>query len=199
MTPESILAAAPTHPQAQHQRRMPGSRVRPAAALCCAAAAALLLAAAPVRADDGVFTARLSGAQEAVFDADGNFVPGGVDSAGTGRVVVRFNDALSVVHVVLRVRNLTGTFLAAHLHCGRAGENGPVAFGLMNPGPLAFDGKRLRGQLDNDDYTGADCAPIVGRPVNNVAALAQAMADGLIYANVHTDFAAAGEVRGQLR
>jgi hypothetical protein len=52
--------------------------------------------------------------------------------------------------------------------------------------------------LTNLDFTGADCTPIVGRPVNNIAALAFAMRNGLIYANVHTDVFPAGEQRGQM-
>jgi hypothetical protein len=39
---------------------------------------------------------------------------------------------------------------------------------------------------------------VVGRPVNNIAALAFAKRDGLIYVNLHTPTQPAGEVRGQL-
>ncbi len=159
----------------------------------------MALAGAPALADGATFTARLSGAQEVVVDANGDLVPGGVDSAGSGRIAARFDQGLSAVHVNLRVRDLNGAFLAAHLHCGRAGQNGPVAFGLVGPGPLAFDGSGVRGSLDSTHFTGADCESVVGRPVNNIAALAQAMEDGLIYVNVHTDFAPPGEVRGQMR
>ena len=55
------------------------------------------------------------------------------------------------------------------------------------------------GTLTNADSTGADCVPTIGRVVNNLASLAFAMRDGLIYANVHTrpQFMG-GEVRGQM-
>ena len=160
----------------------------------------LLLAAgvtAPVHADDREFESGLSGAQEAVFDGD-MFVPGGTDTNAVGRMRAVFTERFGSVWVNLRVDNLSGSFTGAHLHCGRPGENGPVAFGLVSPGPLSFDGKVVRGILRNEDFTGSDCTEVIGRPVNNIAALAFAMADGLIYINVHTDMFPGGEIRGQL-
>jgi len=164
------------------------------------ALATALLAAGAAGADDSddessfgnglKFSARLSGAQEGQ----------GVDSAGAGSVSVRFDAAFTQVFVDLRVGNLTGNFTRAHFHCNRPGANGPIAFGLVAPGPLVFDGRRVRGVLTNADFNGADCTSValVGRPVNNIAALAFAMRDGLVYLNVHTDLFPGGEIRGQL-
>ncbi|MEX2124608.1 MAG: CHRD domain-containing protein [Woeseia sp.] len=148
-------------------------------------------------AGDQDFEANLSGAQEAVFDGD-VFVPGGTDSGASGRFRAHFDKAFTRVSVNLTVNGLTGTFAAAHFHCGRPGQNGSIVFGLVSPGPLEFDGKRIRGTLTNADFTGADCLETVGRPVNNIAALAFAIRDGLIYANVHSDVFPAGEIRGQV-
>ena len=134
------------------------------------------------------FLAYLSGAQE---------VPT-VDTQGSGRIKVKFAKDLSSVGVDVKVKNLTGNLVAAHFHCGLPGTNGPVAFGLISPGDLTFDGKRIRGRLDNSDFTGADCTGAVGRPVSNIAALAFAMEEGLIYLNLHTDAVPSGEIRGQL-
>jgi len=86
----------------------------------------------------------------------------------------------------------------AHFHCGRAGTNGPVAFGILNPGPLMEVTRHTRLTLTNDEVVEADCLDSVGRPVNNIAALALAMRDGLIYLNLHTPTAPMGEVRGQM-
>ena len=144
------------------------------------------------------FNSNLSGAQEVVFDGMGDFVPGGVDTDATGKIHAKFDKALTEVAVNLRIQDLTGVFAAAHFHCGRPGQNGPVSFGLVNPGPLAFDGQRVRGTLTNTDFTGADCLPVIGRPVNNIAALAFAMRDGLIYVNVHSTDFPPGEIRGQM-
>ena len=163
-------------------------------------AAALLAIAGAAIADDadeersfggGVsFSARRSSAQE--FQ--------GADSRGMGRAHVRFDAGFTKVFVDVRVDGLTGAFTRAHFHCNRPGANGPAAFGLVQPGPLVFDGRRVRGVLTNADFNGGDCAavPFVERPVNNIAALAFAMRDGLVYLNVHTDLFPAGEIRGQM-
>lgn len=148
-------------------------------------------------ADDQQFEASLSGDQEVVFDGD-VFVPGGTDTRARGRIKAKFDRAFTKVRVNLRINNLTGTFAAAHFHCGRPGQNGPVVFGLVSPGPLTFEGDRIRGNLTNADFNGADCVPVVGRPVNNIVALAFAMRDGLIYANVHSTVFGSGEIRGQM-
>lgn len=133
------------------------------------------------------FFAVLSGAQE---------VPA-VDSQGSAQALVVFDRAFTkaVVHIdpkgPLQV-------VAAHFHCGRAGTNGPVAFGILNPGPLLEFADPTRVTLGNGDFTGADCQEAVGRPVNNLVALALAMRDGLVYLNLHSPVAPAGEVRGQM-
>lgn len=162
---------------------------------CCVGA--IVLTSGTALADDFDFVANLSGAQEVVA-MDGTVTPGGVDTPALGRAAIRFDPAFRRASVALRVQGLTGAFSAAHFHCGRPGENGPVVFGLVAPGMLTFDGERIRGVITNADYTGADCLPIIGRPVNNVVSLALAMHDGLIYANVHTDLHPSGEIRGQM-
>lgn len=156
------------------------------------------LAAAGLAHADHRFEASLSGAQEVVFDDTDTFVPGGTDTDASGTIDAQFDKAFTAVRVNLRFDRLTGTFAAAHFHCGRPGQNGPIVFGLVNPGPLEFDGRGIRGTLTNDDFAGADCIEVIGRPVNNIVALAFAMRDGLIYANVHSDVFPGGEIRGQM-
>lgn len=169
-----------------------------------AAAGAVVLsafaAAGTAIADDfpDDFEALLSGEQEVVVDDAGAVIPGGTGSAASGSVEADFDDGFTALQVDLRIQNLANEFAAAHFHCGRPGENGPVVFGLVNPGNLAFDGSGISGTLTNADYTGADCVEMIGRPVNNLVSLAFAMRDGLIYANVHTDVFPSGEIRGQM-
>ena len=139
-------------------------------------------------AGDVKFSATLSGAQEVSE----------VDTPATGKIKAKFDKSFTEVTVDLKIENLLGSLTGAHFHCARPGANGPVALGLMSPGPLSFDGKRIRGTLTNVDFTGADCSGI-GRPVNNIVSLAFAMQDGLIYVNVHSAVTPSGEIRGQMR
>jgi hypothetical protein len=160
-----------------------------------ALAAACLVAGGSAQADgnknNGINTrANLSGAQEAGAPP----IPGLIKRAN---VTANFAKDLSSVFVQLKVEG-GGNVVAAHFHCALAGSNGPVAFGLFSPGPLSYDGTLASGTLTNADFTGADCTGVIGRPVSNIAALALAMRDGLIYVNVHTTDNPPGEVRGQM-
>ena len=134
------------------------------------------------------FAAALSNAQSVPVP-----IPALIERA---RVSANFDRSLSEVQVRFSVRDGDNVF-AAHFHCALPGAAGPVALGLF-PGGLIFDGERAVGTLTNADFSGANCVPGIGRPVNNIAALAFAMREGLIYINVHTTDTASGEVRGQL-
>lgn len=134
------------------------------------------------------FKATLTGAQE---------VPER-NSPAKGEVKVAFDKGFTKLDVDLKVSsNTVGVITRAHFHCAKPGENGPIVFGLFDPGPFPVS-DRVNGTLTNTDYTGADCVPTTGRPVNNLASLAFAMREGLIYANVHTSVFPGGEVRGQM-
>lgn len=138
------------------------------------------------------FAATLSGAQEV----------GEVRTRATGTIEAEFDEALSKVAVRLQVRRLPSGvgITGAHFHCSLPGANGPIALGMFEPGPLQPDRRnRIRGSLNGADFLAGDpCLDSVGRPVNNIAALAFAMRDGLIYVNVHTRANPSGEIRGQM-
>jgi hypothetical protein len=152
-------------------------------------AAVTLLAASPASAAGLKFSARLSGAQEA---------PAVVTTA-SGKVSAKFDDALTQVEVKVTLSDIVNV-TAAHFHCGRAGEEGAVAFGLIMPGPCALVGQTIACTLTNADLAANDCNLTLedGRPINNIASLAFAMRDGLIYANIHTMANTGGEIRGQM-
>ena len=159
------------------------------------AGAAAIFMASGASADDGrsgdllLFTTKATAAQEVLP----------TESDGVGLLVARFDRGLTKVHVRLRLRGIHSMVVGAHFHCARAGENGPVAFGLLNPGPLVEIVDEARVTLTNaDNVAAAACVDSIGRPVDNIAALFFAMRDGLIYLNVHTADHPPGEVRGQM-
>jgi len=102
---------------------------------------------------------------------------------------------------VTYIRNV----VAAHIHLGAPGQNGPVVAFLAGPfapggGPLI--GQLARGTLSEHDLTG----PLAGRPLSELVAALKA---GEAYVNVHTNDGVApansgpgdfqdGEIRGQL-
>ena len=114
---------------------------------------------------------------------------------GQASVAAAFDGGFTEVDVKLKVNGGDNVF-AVHFHCALPGANGPIALGIV--GPLVFDGMEAKGVLTNADFGPNPCDAIIGRPVNNIAALALAMRAGLIYLNVHTDQNPAGEVRGQM-
>ena len=137
------------------------------------------------------FKAELSVAQEAL-----PVVPGLIESA---KINADFEKDLSAVKVKLTIEGGSNV-VAAHFHCARAGANGPVAVTIFvgESGPLPFDGIEASGTLTNADVHANTCDLVIGRPVNNIASLAVAMRDGLIYTNVHTFENPGGEVRAQM-
>ena len=95
--------------------------------------------------------------------------------------------------------------IAAHIHIGPAGANGPIAVFLF--GTVASGGGRHDGILAEGTFTAADfIGPLANQPMS---ALLAAMEAGNAYVNVHTndgvgaqntgpgDFPG-GEVRGQI-
>jgi hypothetical protein len=138
------------------------------------------------------FLAVLTGAQENTTP------PGGVDTERTAVGTADFDAGLTSVRVHVKVSDPTN-IVAAHFHCGKPAENGPIVFGLISPGPLMLEGNTIRGTLTNaNTNAAANCVPLIGRQITNIAALALAMREGLVYLNIHTSAFPAGEIRGQM-
>ena len=127
-----------------------------------------------------------------------------VNSPGIGRFVFRLRNMGTELEMLGQLRNLSNV-VAAHLHMAPAGQNGPVVANLLDPlapGSGVFGPGLLNRQLESRDLVG----PLAGMPID---ALIEAMEQGNIYVNVHTndglpgantgagDFES-GEVRGQL-
>ena len=152
----------------------------------------LLAVSAPALGDNKLkFAVDLTGAEE---------VPP-VQTATTGKVEVEFNADATAADFELEVFDGVAV-TQAHLHCGAAGQNGPVVvflFGII-PGGFDVDGQIAKFTLTDANVAavGADCVPVIGMEINNLADLLNATRDGLIYANVHTVANPGGEIRGQL-
>lgn len=123
------------------------------------------------------FSSRLSGWAE---------VPS-VTTAATGTGQIEINADNSQIDVTLDFNNLADT-VAAHIHAGHPGENGPVIFVLSD---AAFQ-SGLQVTL-----TEADLMPAAGQGIDNMADAINAIISGKTYFNLHTTANPPGELRGQ--
>ena len=151
--------------------------------------AAFLSAAATVTADE-TFKARLSGAQE---------VPAVTDQGTTAKFEIQFNRDLTAGEFTLSVDSGIRV-TQAHLHCAPAGSNGPIIIWLAGIPPLQatpnngwdVDGKWVSNTtVTNDNIVNTACG-------SNLAQIAEAMAQGKVYANVHSVAKPGGVARGQI-
>lgn len=92
-----------------------------------------------------------------------------------------------------------------HLHCGKAGSNGPVLATLFDlapiEGPDGVDflagsaGSAGSGTLTSEDLIPQECGDV---NISNLASLYEAILQRLVYVNVHTEANPSGEARGQI-
>ncbi|MBP9710912.1 MAG: CHRD domain-containing protein [Candidatus Pacebacteria bacterium] len=90
---------------------------------------------------------------------------------------------------------------AAHLHCAAPGNNGPVVVELYESSDgTDINGRLAEGDITNNDIadTGSECSGTIGYDIENLDDLAQAIEEGKIYANVHSEQYPNGVARGQL-
>jgi hypothetical protein len=133
--------------------------------------AALAVAGAAVASDELEFEADLSGANE---------VPAVMtDATGEAEIEV-LGDTLTYELEVEDIENV----VAAHIHAGAPGVNGPVIVDLGVPGNC---------EVDEDEIK---CEATL-TPANLDSVIAN-MAEGNAYVNVHTIQNPGGEVRGQI-
>ena len=149
----------------------------------------------------------LGGATIAMADANRNFaaplsgreeVPP-VDTNGTGVAKFQLNKDGDALSFKLNVAN-TDDVTQSHIHCGPAGQNGPVVVFLYGPGPTVSP----NGTLSEGTITGADIIPRPASPecpggVADFDDLIEKMNDGGAYVNVHTVVNPGGEIRGQVK
>jgi hypothetical protein len=156
-------------------------------------ALALLAPAAAALAGDN-FVATLSGDQE---------VPAR-DTHAVGVATFKLSEDGTALGFKVNVANIDNV-VAAHVHCGAAGVNGPVGVTLFG-GPAG--GGAVNGTLAEGTVTAPDAGNACGW--TSLAAVLAAIRSGNAYVNVHTNDGVAppntgpgdfpgGEIRGQVR
>jgi hypothetical protein len=152
-----------------------------------------LLALAPAAVAGDNFVATLSGGQE---------VPAR-DTQARGVATFKLSADGTALAFKLNVANIDNV-VAAHIHCGAVGVNGPVGVTLFVGAP---GGGRVSGTLAEGTITAPDAGNGCGW--TDLAAVLAAIASGATYVNVHTndgvdppntgpgDFPG-GEIRGQV-
>jgi CHRD domain len=156
-------------------------------------ALAVLAPAAAALAGDN-FVATLSGDQE---------VPAR-DTQAVGVATFKLSEDGTALGFKVNVANIDNV-VAAHIHCGAAGVNGPVGVTLFG-GPAG--GGAVNGTLAEGTITAPDAGNACGW--TSLAAVLAAIRSGNAYVNVHTNDGVAppntgpgdfpgGEIRGQVR
>lgn len=126
-----------------------------------------------------------------------------VDSAGLGNAIITINPRFRKAEIRVTFSNLEGEVTRLHLHCAPAGENGPIAIGLVdlvavaqdNSETVTLDANTIIGTVRNRQFPEA-AANACG--IYNLRDLAHAIDVGGIYWNLHTTAFPAGELRGQV-
>jgi hypothetical protein len=132
------------------------------------------------------FTIKLSGSNE---------VPP-VNTAGTGMATFQLSPDGKSLKYELDLMNMKGV-MGAHIHSGKAGENGPVVAGLFNAAMTGPPTGAVNGQLSKGTITSVDLkGPLADKQIPYLVHL---LKTGGAYINVHTSQYQNGEIRGQVR
>lgn len=127
------------------------------------------------------------------------------DTQGQGQVIFQLNADETQIEYKLIASNINNV-IAAHIHLGVVGVNGPIVVFLA--GPFAPAGGRTDGVLAQGAFSAANLVgPLAGMPLSVLIA---AMRGGGAYVNAHTNDGIAptntgagdfpgGEIRGQIR
>jgi len=112
-----------------------------------------------------------------------------VDTQGTGVATFKLRD--EGLRFKVNVANLDDV-IAAHIHCGATGVNGPVAVTLFGGSVVTPHGTLAQGVI-----TAPDAGNLCG--FDDLDELVAAMQSGDTYVNVHTLVNPGGEIRGQVK
>ena len=145
----------------------------PARSLAVASLLLLLAAVPPAMASTG-FTATISSATEVPTNS----------STGTGAGTFVLNDAHTQLIIHITYTGLSANQIAAHLHDGLPGFNGPIKYTLDGSGTTTATWDRVWSSTDAVE-------PLTSALVADLLA-------GKMYVNIHSTTYTAGELRGQV-
>jgi hypothetical protein len=100
------------------------------------------------------------------------------------------NSGNSKVWYQIEAEGLKGV-TQAHIHSGKAGENGPVVATLFKGSKDTVNGALVQGSITADKLEG----PLKGKSISDLVNL---MDDSSAYVNIHTQSFPDGEIRGQI-
>jgi outer membrane autotransporter protein len=157
------------------------------------ATAIMLACMAPAQAQ--IYKARLSGANENPA----------VTTAGTGVGVITFNSATHEMRVKTTFSGLTGNTTASHIHCCTTTPTANAGVATQTPTFTGFPAGVTAGSYDTTfnltqatSWNAAFITANGGTPATAEAALVSGAAGNRAYLNIHSSFAAGGEIRGNL-
>jgi hypothetical protein len=119
-----------------------------------------------------------------------NEVPSHPDVTATGISGFIVNSANSKVWYQIEAEGLKGV-TQAHIHSGKASENGPVVATLFKGSKDTVNGALVQGSITADQLEG----PLKGKSISDLVSLIDKSS---AYVNVHTQSFPDGEIRGQI-
>src|SRR5918993_4887804 len=119
-----------------------------------------------------------------------NEVPSHPDVTATGISGFIVNSGNSKVWYQIEAEGLRGV-TQAHIHSGKAGENGPVVATLFKGNKDTVNGALVQGSITADKLEG----PLKGKSILDLIDL---FGKASAYVNVHTETFPDGEIRGQI-
>lgn len=145
-----------------------------------------------------VFKAALNGGEEVstvtIPGASGPVVNGPVVTGAFGMVHFKLSADRQSLEYQLQASNFGTPVIAAHIHLGPKGANGPVLVTLFNRATQGDFTGMVSGTI-----TAANLTPQPAMGVNTFEDLLNNMAFDNAYVNVHSERVPAGEIRGQLK
>jgi len=119
-----------------------------------------------------------------------NEVPSHPDVTATGISGFIVNSGNSKIWYQIAADGLKGV-TKAHIHSGKAGENGPVVATLFKGSKDTVNGALVQGSITADKLEG----PLKGKSISDLVSLIDKSS---AYVNVHTQSFPDGEIRGQI-